>query len=500
MEGRDADGALDRLGDALRSALDASVQLVPRSGATRHCTTARCLCGHEVWREGHVTALGHGSLDQAFDVLLEKVCSHISTTPCSCCKKERRLAKRAMRYTNAEWPDDSSCPSPSFDDTVPSVCGKQLPQRSRPKEVRHCHYCGSTEHLIRHCTFGSTTHRSQQFLRCSNECFVRRFVVPLHHARSDFSLDDLTDGRVDLASRLISSAIVCSQRLRHNTELWLPFLGDTSPTSVCVTGGLVRGLHPSELSTAKRLREAFDAFDQGDLDADSPPPPPHSNLKGFRLLPGGLGEALTEALTLARADGTRAPLLLLVQGAPMIAEVLNQNFSPFAATAKGGSAGVDLDIEAHGLGALQDLVIVLGDHIGLSEDEIELVAELGASVAGGGPVLRASLAQGALLASHCIVIANHYLDAIHDCPSQLWQVSAEHRKSNRQRSRRVSRKSQKRANQGYRGATLHPTQSESSSDDEDAVDEERSSESADGDADDLEDDKATCIPCAPLVH
>ena len=108
MEGRDADGALDRLGDALRSALDASVQLVPRSGATRHCTTARCLCGHEVWREGHVTALGHGSLDQAFDVLLEKVCSHISTTPCSRARRNVGLpSERCVTQTLVA--NDSSC-------------------------------------------------------------------------------------------------------------------------------------------------------------------------------------------------------------------------------------------------------------------------------------------------------------------------------------------------------------------------------------------------------
>ena len=40
------------------------------------------------------------------------------------------------------------------------------------------------------------------------------------------------------------------------------------------------------------------------------------DLRGFRFVPGGLDAAVAEALTLARADGSRAPLLLLVQGAP----------------------------------------------------------------------------------------------------------------------------------------------------------------------------------------
>ena len=49
--------------------------------------------------------------------------------------------------------------------------------------------------------------------------------------------------------------------------------------------------------------------------------------RGFRLLPGGLEAALTEALTLARSDSTRAPLLLLVQDAPPLPVVLREIFA-----------------------------------------------------------------------------------------------------------------------------------------------------------------------------
>ena len=45
---------------------------------------------------------------------------------------------------------------------------------------------------------------------------------------------------IDLAARLVVAALVCSQRLRHNTQLWLPMLGDAEPLTLCVTGGLVR--------------------------------------------------------------------------------------------------------------------------------------------------------------------------------------------------------------------------------------------------------------------
>ena len=84
----------------------------------------------------------------------------------------------------------------------------------RPKITRHCNFCGSTDHLMRGCTFGSSLAREQQFLLCAPQCFVRRFVVPLHRARADFALDDLRKGRIDLAARLVVAALVCSQRLR----------------------------------------------------------------------------------------------------------------------------------------------------------------------------------------------------------------------------------------------------------------------------------------------
>ena len=81
----------------------------------------------------------------------------------------------------------------------------------KAKTIRHCNFCGSTAHLMRGCSFGSSLAREQQFLRCdkcpgapTSQCFVRRFVVPLHRARADFALDDLREGRIDLAARLVA--------------------------------------------------------------------------------------------------------------------------------------------------------------------------------------------------------------------------------------------------------------------------------------------------------
>ena len=75
----------------------------------------------------------------------------------------------------------------------------------RPKPLRHCNFCGSTKHLMRGCTMGSSLAREHQFLRCATAlpmpCFVRRFVVPLHRARADFDLDDLREGRISSGLR-----------------------------------------------------------------------------------------------------------------------------------------------------------------------------------------------------------------------------------------------------------------------------------------------------------
>ena len=200
----------------------------------------------------------------------------------------------------------------------------------------------------------------------------------------------------------------------------------------------MRGLHPSEQSTALRIRQAIDERGSGvvagarpmvalettddgggdgagEADGRDTDALDDYDLRGFRFIRGGLDEAVAEALTLARSDGTHAPLLLLVQDAPPLPEVLRSS----------------LDTNS-----LRDLVVVLGDDRGIFEDEIERVKAIGASVAGGGPVLSASLGAGCLLASQCVVIANHYLDGLHDCPSQLWTPSLSAKKRSKQRSKK----------------------------------------------------------------
>eukprot|EP00802_Teleaulax_amphioxeia_P007954 Tamp_07962.p1 GENE.Tamp_07962~~Tamp_07962.p1 ORF type:complete len:472 (-),score=79.53 Tamp_07962:347-1762(-) len=180
-----------------------------------------------------------------------------------------------------------------------------------------CHYCGRQGHIAKTCPMGQAgcKHPDQLFVFCDklddvsqppgrtsslaplapplqdcgsdaqgttnsataadSNCFVRRFVVPLSRARPDFTLSDLVDGRLDVACRCVSSALMRSQGVRANTQILLSFppcapqgeeagaaTGDGSGRrSVCiaVTGGLVREVHPDEADIAKRLRLALDS-------------------------------------------------------------------------------------------------------------------------------------------------------------------------------------------------------------------------------------------------
>ena len=414
-------GVLASLEHALQ-AIDASATFVVREGAGRHCTNASCLCNQVVLFRDHQYHLGHVALPETVPaareaaVLAERVRVRIEASSCLCCKQARATAKRQAAVAHRV------CQSCQQTGHLPRHCPK-----------RRCHYCGSQGHSQRECRFGLGARREDQFLRCSPQCFVRRFVVPLHRAHVDFDATNLRGGRVDLACRLLTAALIASQRLRHNTQLWLPFLGDSErPQTLCVSGGAVRSLHPCEDDTAARLRHAFDSLSTGPapeaattsaggLATDNArlAPSTERDLRGFRVLPADFQVALTEALMDARCGGTAAPLLLLLEGAPPLSNVL----ADYRASA----------------GVLTDLVIVLGDDRGLTEEEIAMVHDVGTRAGGGGPVICASIGSCSLLASQCIVLVHHYLDAIHNCPSRLWESpTPESRHAARQIGRRVS--------------------------------------------------------------
>ena len=215
----DESPGLLRLLAALRVA-DESAAIVPKTGKARFCTSAACLCGSEAVIGGHRFAFG-GHVDvPRSDEDAARAARRVLDAACSCC----RLLRRKERKAAARAP-------------------------------RPCHGCGSTSHLSRSCHMGATPARKDSFLRCSRSCFARRFVTPLHRAVTTFDADgDLRAGRVDVAARLVTASLVASQRTRHNSQLWMPFLGDAAaPTTVVVSGGPARGLHPSQSAGAGTL-------------------------------------------------------------------------------------------------------------------------------------------------------------------------------------------------------------------------------------------------------
>ena len=463
----------DDLLDELRR-LDIAAQLVPvdANAGKRYCTTARCLCGYEALLHGHRVSIGHASL-ASLDA--SKVCARIASTACSCCKGIRARAKRQSQ----------------LQERVCYTCG-EAGHLVRDCPNSHCSYCGALGHLARDCKWGSDSsdlRRSQLFLTCDAgvQCFIRRVVVPLHSARADFHLDQLREGRIDLAARLVCATLMASQRLRHNAQLWLPFLGEPEPDrfTLCVTGGTVRGLHPAELDTATRIRSALDALRGGGTASGSdgsdvtcgtkpeaaasaqPARPLERELRGFRVLPGGYEAALREALTQAREGGTRAPLLLLVQGAPPLSDVLRAHFGAPPGEEEEEEQQQQQQQESVVAAAarveaapspLLDLVVSLGDNVGLSAEEEAVARRVGAEAGGGGPVLAASLGSGCLLASHCIVILHHYLDAYHECPPQLWAAPPpEVGRMRRQHQRKSAARRQRQQQQSDVPSTPEPS-------------------------------------------
>ncbi|KAK3268277.1 hypothetical protein CYMTET_23210 [Cymbomonas tetramitiformis] len=91
-----------------------------------------------------------------------------------------------------------------------------------------CGYCGKKGHISRRCTHGGS--ESEQFLLCTAarggrgpcECFVRRFIVPLHCAHPHFQVGAPAEtGRMDVGCRCVTAALFRSQSFRYNTDLRL---------------------------------------------------------------------------------------------------------------------------------------------------------------------------------------------------------------------------------------------------------------------------------------
>jgi len=189
---------------------------------------------------------------------------------------------------------------------------------------------------------------------------MRNFVVVGNLAATtpDFSLEDIpgTSGRIDILCRCVNSAFVLSHGIRRDVQIYLIFRGGPYPKTVHLRGRDLRHLNPDERTTAALLKKALA------LEADS---------KWRRSTPGIFVRA-----------GDLADLAVYGEGTTYY---LREDGSDF-----------------QGLSSAVDGTFVLGDHIGLSEEDEAFLEGLGAKIISVGPK--------SLHADHCIVLINNELD------------------------------------------------------------------------------------------
>jgi len=192
---------------------------------------------------------------------------------------------------------------------------------------------------------------------------MRNFVIigNLATTSPDFYLEDIpgTSGRLDILCRCINSAFVLSHGIRKDVRVYLVLCGGQFPKIVCLQGQYLRHLNPDERTTAALLKKAL-AIEVTDSWQRSTP--------GIFVRKGGL------------VDLT--------------------NLSPLAEGAtyylrEDGSEVREMDLG-------ENATFVLGDHIGVGEEDEALLESLGSKVVSVGPI--------SLHADHCIVLINNELD------------------------------------------------------------------------------------------
>jgi len=191
---------------------------------------------------------------------------------------------------------------------------------------------------------------------------MRNFIIVGHKATTspDFSLEDIpgTSGRLDILCRCINSAFVLSHGIRRDVQVFLVLLGGEASKTLRLQGELLRHLNPDERTTAALLKKALAISADTDWTRSTP---------GIYVRLGGLAELLADfretRLFYLREDGS--------------------------------------DMRA-GDWQTADAVFILGDHLGMTEEEEALIDQAGAGRISVGPV--------SLHADHCIVLINWILD------------------------------------------------------------------------------------------